>query len=339
MQVAILHNAVSAQATPDEQDVQVQLECVQAALARLGHPTDTLACTLNLAEIRDTLLQLRPQVAFNLVEALGGTDQLQFLVPALLDALHLRYTGSPTEAMFNTVHKVRAKQMLLARGLPTPGWLTAGDTSPPTAMEGAAGHAGDDITPPAAYIIKSTTEHASFGIDEAALVRGTPAEIRRAVQLREQALGRPCFAEAFVPGREFNLSLLAQQDHVQVLPVAEIDFSAFPEGKARIVGYGAKWDETTFEFHHTPRRFDFDRDDEPLLAELRRLAVECWKVFGLRGYARVDFRVDPQGRPWILEINVNPCLSPDAGFAAAVTRAGLAFESAVDRILRAALPK
>ena len=109
----------------------------------------------------------------------------------------------------------------------------------------------------------------------------------------------------------------------QVLPPAEIDFGDFPPDKPRIVGYQAKWDDESFEYHHTPRRFEFPSTDRALLAELSRLAADCWHQFGLRGYVRVDFRVDRDGRPWILEVNSNPCLSLDAGFAAAVQRAGI----------------
>jgi D-alanine-D-alanine ligase len=74
-----------------------------------------------------------------------------------------------------------------------------------------------------------------------------------------------------------------------------------------------------------------------LLCQLAYLARECWHGFGLRGYARVDFRVDQEGNPWILEINANPCLSPDAGFAAALERAGISFPQAVERLLDDAL--
>jgi D-alanine-D-alanine ligase len=103
------------------------------------------------------------------------------------------------------------------------------------------------------------------------------------------------------------------------------------------VGHRAKWEADSFEFHHTPRRFDFPPGDEELLARLQHLATACWRLFGLRGYARVDFRVDRQGRPWILEVNANPCLSPDAGFIAAADRAGLSFEAMIQRILDQAL--
>ena len=118
-----------------------------------------------------------------------------------------------------------------------------------------------------------------------------------------------------------------------MLPPAEIVFDGYPPGKPRIVGYRAKWDAESFEYRHTVRSFEFERRDAPLVDSLRSLALRCWELFGLRGYARVDFRVDAAGRPWILEVNANPCLSPDAGFAAAAARAGLSFERVVERIV------
>jgi D-alanine-D-alanine ligase len=121
-----------------------------------------------------------------------------------------------------------------------------------------------------------------------------------------------------------------------VLPAAEIDFSAFPAGKPHLVGYRAKWEEDSFEYQNTPRTFDFPPQDGPLLARIGQLARACWRLFGMRGYTRVDFRVDQAGQPWILEVNANPCLSPDAGFAAALQRAGIAYHTAIARILDAA---
>ena len=166
------------------------------------------------------------------------------------------------------------------------------------------------------------------------------------MNFRRESLGGECFAEAYIEGREFNLSLLASEDLKggpvsvgrgkscpEVLPPAEIRFDSYPSGKVRVVGYRSKWDEDSFEFTHTPRSFDFPDRDDALLADLKDLALRCWELFDLRGYARVDFRVDGAGRPWILEVNANPCLSPDAGFAAAAARAGLPFTEVLNRII------
>jgi len=121
-----------------------------------------------------------------------------------------------------------------------------------------------------------------------------------------------------------------------VLPPAEIIFEGFGADQPKIVDYRAKWDAASYEYHHTPRCFDFAADDAPLIDRLKALALSCWELFDLGGYARVDFRVDSAGRPWVLEINANPCIAPDAGFAAAIERAGLTYDQAVERIIGAA---
>jgi GNAT superfamily N-acetyltransferase len=200
----------------------------------------------------------------------------------------------------------------------------------------AAASQDSRFAPP--YIIKAIWEHASAGLDDHAIIRtGDGSTVAEQIQSRSRQTGRQCFAEKFIDGREFNLSLLANGSAPHVLPPAEIDFAAFPKDKPRIVGYAAKWDEQAFEFDNTPRRFDFPSADKPLLDTLRGLALDCWRLFDLRGYARVDYRVDAKGRPWILEINANPCLSPDAGFAAALAQAQVPFERAVEWILEDAL--
>ena len=98
-------------------------------------------------------------------------------------------------------------------------------------------------------------------------------------------------------------------------------------------GYAAKWEEASFEYHATRRRFDFPPEDDGLLARLHETVVACWRLFELRGYARVDCRVDLAGAVQMLEVNINPCLSPDAGFAAAAERAGLDFPAILRRVV------
>jgi D-alanine-D-alanine ligase len=325
VRVAVLHNTVSPEAAPDEQDVLVQVQALTEALTGLGHRAVTVGCDLDLQRVCERLDEARAAVAFNLVEGLGGHGRLIHLVPDLLEALAMPYAGCPAEAIYATSHKLLAKRMLRAAGLPTPGWL-AGEGEP---SEQRA--AGDDDR----WIIKSVWEDASLGMDDAAVVDSLGAA-RRALARRAGTPGAPWFAERFVEGREFNLSVLDGPDGGVVLPAAELIFTDFPDDKPRIVGYAAKWDEDSFEYRNTTRSFDAAPADAPLLAELALMARRCWDVFALRGWARVDFRVDREGRPWILEVNVNPCLSPDAGFAAAVGRAGLTFAGAVQRILATA---
>ena len=113
-----------------------------------------------------------------------------------------------------------------------------------------------------------------------------------------------------------------------MLPPAEIDFSTFPADKQRIVGHGAKWDENSFEYHNTPRLFEFPASDQPLLQRISESGERMLAVVRFDRLRRVDFRVDERGQPWILEINTNPCISPDAGFAAAMEHAGIGYDRA-----------
>ena len=226
--------------------------------------------------------------------------------------------------MFLTSNKRLAKQRLQSAGIPTPTWFAWQDLNRAVPMAAAG-----------CYIIKSVWEHASVGLSEDSLiVADDPATLRATLAERQQLLGGEGFIEAYIEGREFNLALLANEHGPEVLPPAEISFDGYPAGKLKIVDYRAKWDDQSFEYLHTPRRFTFPPEDALLLQRLQTIAQQCWELFDLRGYARVDFRVDREGTPWVLEINANPCLSPDAGFAAAAHQAGLEYTQVIDRILK-----
>jgi D-alanine-D-alanine ligase len=321
MKVAVIHGEVPANAGKDEQDVLVQADFVSRGLAALGHETVVLPFSLNLEEAVRTLSTLHPDCAFNLVETLSGKGSLIHIAPALLDALGVPYTGAGTEAMLLTSNKILAKKWLAAAGLPTPPWLTSSEMHEKLRISGP-------------WLVKSAWEHASVGLDEDSIIQEADKEkLLAEMEKRRASLGGVCLAEAFIDGREFNLSVLAGGNGPEVLPPAEIRFDAYPPGKVRVVGYRSKWEEGSFEFNHTPRSFHFPGTDAPLLSHLKALAIRCWKLFDLRGYARVDFRIDQEGRPWILEVNTNPCLSPDAGFQAAASEAGLAFPETLQRII------
>jgi D-alanine-D-alanine ligase len=326
MRVAIVHDDVGPGDAPDVLDVLDQVRAVLDAVAALGHTAECFPCTLDLAGVMDRLTAWKANLVFNLVESLEGKGRLIHLPPFCLDAMGIPYTGARAEAMFLTSQKVMAKKWMASAGIPTPAWVgpypvAAGQT----AMSGKAS---------ATWIIKSVWEHASIGLDEKSLVEGaTPEMAFSLLAARASQLGGSCFAERFIDGREFNLTLLAGPKEVQVMPPAEIVFEGYGAGMPRIVNYAAKWEKNTFAYKHTVRRVDFPPADEPLIAALAVLARRCWEAFGLGGYARVDFRVDADGRPWVLEVNANPCLSPDAGYAAALARAGLPFTEAVRRII------
>jgi len=318
MRVVLFHDEVSEKASPDEADVVTQMDAIAGALADLGHESVRVPCTLNLEAAAGRLRSAQPDIVFNLVESIGGQGRLISVAPQLLESLGIRHTGCSAAATFATSGKPLSKQLLSAANIPTPAWHSLDQLRAVVSIQ------------PGRYILKSAWEHASRGIDDDSIVDvRNAAELAGALQRRLPELAGEGFAETYVEGREFNLSMLCGT----VLPAAEIVFEGYSPGKPRIVGYSAKWDERSAEYVHTPRRFDFPPDDASLLGVLSDAAAACWRLFGLRGYARVDFRVDAGSKPWVLEVNSNPCLSPDAGFAAAVARAGLSYTEAIERIV------
>lgn len=323
MKAVILHSDITENAREDEADVLVQVETVRRSLTALGHSSVVHSVSMDFTKTIDALTSLRPDVVFNLVESMADHGNLIHIAPAIMDSLNLPYTGSKTEAIFLTSNKVLAKKFLDAQQLPTPPLFQVDDRQS-LFMEGS-------------YIIKAVWEHASVWLDDHAIVyAGNGNDLRQAILSQQKRTGRVCFAEPFIDGREFNLSLLAGDAGPEVLPPAEIQFSDYPANKAKVVDYRSKWVEDSFEYHHTPRCFHFPNEDALLLEHLSDLAIQCWHLFNLRGYARVDFRVDVNNYAWILEVNTNPCLSTDGGFAAAVEQGGMTFNEAIERIIEEA---
>lgn len=316
--VPVVHGAAADR--PDEADTLEAAQAVCAALRRSGFGSDVFAVGPDLAGL-GLVADRDPVVVFNLVEALAGEASAAPRAAELLERLGLVHTGAGASALRATLSKIASKRLLTARQLPTPVWSNT----------------GRDFAPGGKVIVKSDSEHASLGIDAGSVVEAADAAAE--IERRQARFGGNFFAEAFVDGREFNVSLLEGPDGVEVLPVAEIAFVGFGEDRPRIVDYEAKWLANSFAYHNTPRRFDRAPSDEPLRAELSRLALACWRLFGLEGYARVDFRVDRDGQPWILEINSNPCLTPDAGFVAAAERAGLSYDRLIGQIVATALKR
>ena len=313
----VLHEPLEATARPDELDALVQVEEVSAALQRLGWAVSTLPVDLDARGWSERLRAERPAFVFNLVESLAGSGRLIAMVPSLLEALGVPFSGSGADALYQSSHKLLAKRWMALNGVPTAAWF-----------EPAAGAAPDD----GRWIVKSVWEHASLGIDDASVVSGADA-LRARLDERRGRFGGEWFAERFLDGREFNISLIEEDGRPRVLPVAEIRFDGLAEGAERIVGYAAKWDAESPEYVNTPRFFP--ALDAGLQQRLHDLALECWRLFGLRGYARVDVRLDREGSPWVLEVNANPCLSSDAVFAAAAARGGRSFDAVVSAIVAA----
>lgn len=324
MKVAILYDRIADEGgSPDQRDVLEQAKAVRQALTDLGLESATLPFSFELKSFIESIRNLHPDLVFNLVESVEGHGRLLYLASAMLDVLGMSFTGSPTDALFLTTNKLLTKKILTSSGIKTPQSLSEGELRKGTGrVEGF-------------HIIKSVWEHASVGLDEDSVISVTdPDQLLSELRFRKEKTGGECFAEEYIEGREFNVSVLASRTGPEVLSPAEMKFEDYPPEKKKVVGYRAKWDDASFEALHTKRSFDFEQSDQPLLRQLKKISKRCWQLFALRGYARVDFRVDEERQPWVLEINANPCLSPDAGFVAAASHVGLNYRQVVQRIIQ-----
>jgi len=318
VKAVILINKISDLPTEDELDVLDQAAEVESALTSIGYNCERIFLDLDLKQAGKSLLEAKPSFVFNLVESIEKKANLIHLAPALLESLHIPYSGCHHESIFITSNKPLAKKILAFNGVDTPAFHYS--------------NSFHELNNLSTYIAKPLWEDASVGIDDSSVFIGR--DINKWNELKS-VWGNDFFVEEFIDGREFNLSVLGGGEaEAIVLPPAEILFNNFPGNKPKILGYSAKWEKETFEYINTPRTFSFSESDKPLLDDLKRIALKCWNVLNLKGYARVDFRVSKDNKPYVLEINANPCISPDAGFYAAACQAGLSYQQIIERIIK-----
>ena len=287
----ILFNRVTDQSPEDVKDVKAQAEWIAEELEALGFKTRMLPFGLDCARELAEAKKRGGCFVLNMVDAAPGEEGNVILAPATLEAIGIPFAGCGAEALTVTNNKLLTKRLLLSYGLPTPAWLD-----------------GDGAFEPGLYLIKPVTEDASVGLDDQALVTSSSREeLRTLTAAREARLNKRCFAEKYIDGREFNVCVYGGVGNPVVLPPYEWVFPGFLEaGKPRFINYDAKWTEHTFEYDALAAVYHLPPEDEPLTRELIRLAEACWRGFQLNGWARVDFRIDGNGKPWILEINANP---------------------------------
>jgi len=315
-----LHERALSDSRLDIKDVEKEMAHLWGVLENLGFEVMAYPMSLNMSTVCKVLARVKPDVVFNLSDSVEGEGRLIYLATAVLDKLGIPYAGNNTEALFLTSNKVVAKDIMRYAGIPTPRFATMEEIFL------------DEINFPPPYILKSVWEDASVGLDEDSVFYDKDA-LKEEMLKRLERLGGSAFAEEFIDGREFNVSIISSPSGPRVLPIAEMRFVDWPEGKPRVLGYTAKWSVDSFEYAHTTRSFSFSPVDEPLLRRLANIALRCWDRFGLRGYARVDFRVANDSSIYVLEVNANPCLSPDSGFIAACREAMLSDEQALSLIL------
>ncbi|MGC8827841.1 MAG: D-alanine--D-alanine ligase family protein, partial [Anaerolineae bacterium] len=293
---------------------------VEEALRSKGYRTAVVPLR---GEIEDLAREYPPTdwVVFNLVD--GGEGRLfeEARVAWALEAMGYCFTGARGDALALTTHKGRTKSLLARHGIPTPAWRIVQHED----------ELRDDVDLGIGYpvIVKPMAEDGSVGVEYPAVVHSL-AEVRRRVAYIRQTYCQSALVEAFIAGREFNVALWGEPP--ELLPLAEIDFSAFPDPCQHIVSYAAKWEEQSFEYQHTPAVFRSALDDE-LRSAISSVAVAVWEIIGCQGYARVDMRVSEEGMSYVIEVNCNPDIAPDAGFFRAAAQAGLSYADMVEHIL------
>lgn len=315
-QVVILHNAVTGNSNPDEADVLHQVDLVSKALTVLGYAPIAFSLQDDLIHDLESIKKIEPLFVFNLVESVFNKGELLYMGPALLNALKIPYTGVPVEGLFLTTNKVLTKRILEYNHIPTPGYFTTKEVH--------------RLSPGTRYLLKPVSEDGSVGLDEDAVFTTEQAEITDDISRHPAS---HYFIEEYIEGREFNISVLGGKGRRDTLPPAEMIFNDYPAGKPRILGYKSKWDESSAEYKNTTRAFGTLPPESHLYRELMRLTEACWDCFNLKGFARVDFRVDQNGQPYVIEINGNPCISPDSGFIAAANQAGFSSTDVIARIV------
>lgn len=321
MIVSVLHDCLDYHGNPDERDTFHQAMYVSECLAKIGIIPKIDLYNGNSGDILSAIHSENIELVFNLVENFSTGDFRPEAVPELLEKHGIPFTGSGSRAVIETTDKVLAKEKMKENGIPTADWINIDGT--------CGGSAGTGK-----YIIKPVSEDASVGIDSASVVEVADiGEFLKMLEKRSMKEGKKYFGEKYIGGREFNVSLISSPGGVEVMPVAELLFKDWGIDEPRILGYDAKWESESESYIKVTRSFDFADVEKPLIDNISGIAEECWKIFGLGGYGRVDFRVDESGRPFVLEVNTNPCLSHDAGFFAASERNMMSFEDVLQRII------
>ena len=318
MNVAILFDGASAYATEPDQLILGTVEAIETALVSEGNKVTYIPVHPDGKWI-ERVRRGKFDLAFNMCEGIDGVSSLEPAVIAVLELFGVPFTGSSSYTAAVCLRKHVVNTLLDRAGLPVPrfGVVRKGTTLP---------HVGFPA------ICKPAAEDASLGIEQRSVVR-----TQRALHARVNAMLESwdeILVQRFVDGREVNVGVLGET----VLPIAEIDFGGMPDDKWKIITYQSKWvtgsDEDLGAMPKCPAKLP-----AKLANEIRRVALAAWKLVGGTGYGRVDMRIDAEGRPWILEVNANPDIAPDAGLARMAGVAGMPYSALIRDICEQGLKR
>lgn len=324
--IAIVFNAYEPRSAGSgerlsEESVADMARQAQEAVQSLGYEVTLIPLQRSLLNFLARVREVGPDALVNLCEGYYGRPQWEANVAGIFELLGLTFTGNASKTLTFCQDKHKAKAILRSCELPTA-----------RARLVFAGDEPADLKFP--VIVKPNTEDASLGIYPESVVRDEEG-YRRQVQRVLENYRQPALVEPYIDGREFNVSVM-ENGKVTPLPVSEIDFSAMPAGQPRICSYEAKWFEDHPLYQKTPPLCPAPINDE-LRNKIQGLAADAFRAMECRDYARVDFRMDGRGRLFILEVNPNPDISLNAGFARALGAAGIGYASFWGQMVQNAL--
>lgn len=260
-------------------------------------------------------------VVFNLVESLGGRPFTEPEPPRILRSMGFVHTGASYRSLVRTANKLTTKKLIEAAGLRTPRYQVFRSSI----------QRSPSVSLPA--IVKPVAEGGSFGITQDSLAT-TPEGLTERIRTCLEIYRQPALVEEYIAGREINVALWGN-GLPEVLPISEIVFDWTGDPLKQFVTFECKWLEDSPEYRGTPAVCPARLTQEEQ-ERIETAAVQAYRLLGVKGYARVDMRLK-DGIPYILEVNGNPDLAPDAGFFRSAKAAGYSYPEMLVRILQLAL--
>lgn len=285
-----------------ERDVSLRSgQAVYRALVRRGYQAVTIDAAMDVPR---ALRAKRVGMVFLALHGRGGEDGA---MQGLLEVLEMPYTGSGIRASAIAMHKVATKTLLTAHGIPVPGGTVVNAGTAPA-------------RPPAGFkyplVVKPASEGSTIGVSILRRASDWRPALRRAHVYDREAL-----VETYIPGRELTVSVLDGR----ALPAVEI------RAKSGFYDYTAKYTKGQSQYLcPAPLPRDIHR-------RLGKLAVEAYGILGCEGAVRVDFRLTPAGRPYVLEVNTIPGMTETSLLPMAAAQAGLDYVQLTERILCSAV--
>jgi D-alanine-D-alanine ligase len=294
---------------------------VISQLKAAGHEVMPLGMSDSLSELRRAISDWKPDVVFNLLEEFDGIVTYDQHVVAFLELMHQPYTGCNPRGMLLSRDKVLSKQLLSYHRLPTPQFMVFPRGKKPRIPK--------KLRFP--LFVKSSTEDASLGIAHASVVADEKQLAERIAFIHEQTHS-DALVEEYIEGRELYVGVLGN-DRLKVLPVWEMTFGSLPENLPAIATRKVKWDRGYQQRYGITTAAAADLEDV-VLARLEQLSKRIFRALHLTGYARMDFRLRPDGELYVLEANANPNISAAEDFAQSALKAAIPFDELLRRILQ-----